>query len=145
MDVTLAYSAELPTATLVDLYNAVGWHAYTGDPAGLARAVRNSSYVVTAWDGPTLVGLARGLSDDVAIFYLQDILVRPTAQGQGIGRILLEECLRRYAHVRQKVLLTDDEPRQRRFYEALGYVNIRDFSAWPLNAYVQIRGVTDLS
>jgi GNAT superfamily N-acetyltransferase len=130
---------DLARAHLVALYDRVGWGAYTADPEALVRAVAQSTYAVTAWEGGRLIGLARGLSDDVSIFYLQDILVRPEYQGQGVGRALLGDCLERFEHVRQKVLLTDDEESQRRFYESLGYVNIRDYQEWRLNAYVQFR------
>jgi hypothetical protein len=40
-------------------------------------------------------------------------------------------------HVRQHVLLTDDEPRQRAFYESLGYAEISDFGAGTLRAFVK--------
>ena len=56
-----------------------------GRSAHLPTAIRNSTYVVTAWHADQLVGLARGLSDDVSIFYLQDILVHPDYQRTGIG------------------------------------------------------------
>lgn len=123
---------------LVALYEAVGWHAYTRDPQGLVEAVQNSTYVVSLWDDDVLVGLARGLSDDVAIFYLQDVLVHPTWQGQGLGRRLMEHCLQRFAHVRQKVLLTDGDARQRRFYESLGYRDINTVEDGTLVAYVRL-------
>lgn len=35
-------------AELVQLYDAVGWAAYTANPGSLAGAVSNSTYVVTA-------------------------------------------------------------------------------------------------
>ncbi len=127
----------LPIESLLALYASVGWAAYTRDPAGLARAAANSTYVVSAWAGEELVGLARCLSDDVSIMYLQDILVHPAWQGQGVGRRLLTACLERFAHVRAKVLLTDDEARQRRFYESLGYCNTKDVKEFPLNAFVR--------
>lgn len=133
----------IPGDQLVQLYQAVGWEAYVQDPEGLARAVANSTLVVAAWQEDRLIGLARCLSDDVAIVYLQDILVHPDWQGQGVGRQLLEACLKRFAHVRQKVLLTDDEERQRIFYESMGFVNTREFAPWTLNAYVMIKGLTD--
>jgi GNAT superfamily N-acetyltransferase len=123
---------------LVSLYAAVGWSAYTRDPEGLTRAVRESTYVLSAWTGEMLIGLARGLSDEVSIFYLQDILVHPAWQRRGIGRILLTRCLERYAHVRQKVLLTDDEAGAHAFYQALGFENVR---ALGLSAYVQLEPV----
>jgi ribosomal protein S18 acetylase RimI-like enzyme len=134
---------ELPFEQLLDLYNAVGWVAYTHEQqrANLQKAVRNSAYVISAWHGDRLVGLARGLSDDVSIFYLQDILVRPEFQRQGIGRQLLQNCLERFKHVRMKVLLTDDEEGQLQFYESLGYRNTKHLSQVQFNTFVQIEGV----
>jgi ribosomal protein S18 acetylase RimI-like enzyme len=106
----------------------------------LQDAVRNSTYVVTAWSGDTLVGLARCLSDDVSICYLQDILIRPEYQRLGVGRRLLADCLERFAHVRMQVLMTDDEERQKRFYESMGYRNTRDLKSITLNAFVRMPG-----
>ena len=126
---------------LCDLYDSVGWSAYTGDPGALAKAVANSTYVVVARVGRRLIGLGRGLSDDVSIFYLQDLLVRPEWQGRGVGRALLGDCLERFAHVRQKVLLTDDEAAQHRFYESLGYRDTAASGGTRLHAFVQIQGL----
>lgn len=109
--------------------------------SGSCEGRANSNYVVSAWDGGALVGLARALSDDVAIFYLQDILVHPDYRRQGIGQQLLQACLSRYAHVRAKVLLTDNEERQRDFYEKVGFRNTQDLKAAKLNTFVQIEGV----
>ena len=83
--------SDIPFDQLLELYNAVGWVMYTNEQrrGELEKAIRNSTYVVSAWDGDKLVGLARGLSDDVAIFYLQDILVHPEYQKQGIGKRLM--------------------------------------------------------
>ncbi|MEM7325285.1 MAG: GNAT family N-acetyltransferase [Actinomycetota bacterium] len=112
---------------LVELYESVGWSRYSDDPDGLARAVDRSTYVVTARDDDgELIGLARCLSDDVSIMYLQDVLVYPDRQRRGLGRALVGACLDRFNHVRQKVLLTDNEPGQIAFYEHLGYQNLRD-------------------
>jgi ribosomal protein S18 acetylase RimI-like enzyme len=130
--------ADFSLQQLHELYNAVGWTAYTKDPVGqqLLRAIQNSTYVVSAWVGRKLVGLARGLSDDVSIFYLQDILVHPDHQEQGIGTALLKNCLKRFQHVRTKVLLTDDDEVQLRFYKSLGYTNTNNNEK--LNAFIQV-------
>ncbi len=126
---------------LQSLYSSVGWAAYLHDITELADAIRNSTYVLAAYDGDELVGLARGLSDDVSVFYLQDILVRPEYQHQGIGSDLLARCLERFDHVRQKVLLTDDLPAQHRFYEAMGYSDTRRIANLNLHAFVKIEGL----
>lgn len=124
---------------LVGLYASVGWSAYASDPNSLVRAVKQSSSVVSARDSSGgLVGLARAISDDVSICYLQDILVSSAHQRSGIGRALVERVLERYVHVRQKVLLTDDEPGQRLFYESMGFIEGHDFGPTPLGAFVQI-------
>jgi GNAT superfamily N-acetyltransferase len=129
--------SEVPLKELVDLYGAVGWTAYTDNPELLRKGVAGSSYVVTARLGGRLVGLARAVSDDATICYLQDVLVHPEARRRGIGRQLVEAVLERYRSARQKVLLTDDEAAQRAFYEALGYAEIRDFGPGTLRAFVR--------
>lgn len=96
---------DLPTqAELVSLYTSVEWTSYTRDLEALERAVRQSSLVVCARsDSGELLGLARAVSDDVSICYVQDILVRPNAHRQGVGRSLMRAVLTRYAHVMQQV------------------------------------------
>lgn len=123
------------------LYAAVGWSTYAEEPRVLQEAIDGSSYVVTALDEERLVGLARCISDDVSIAYIQDIVVHPGYHRQGIGRALALDCLDRYAHVRQKVLLTDDRPGQLAFYSDLGFHNTRELARTPLNAFVIIEGV----
>ena len=140
---TIKTGHDLPFDQLVDLYNSVGWQAYTTDEQKprLQQAIRNSTYVVTMWHGEKMIGLARCISDDVSICYLQDILIHPEYQRQGVGRTLLLNCLERFAHVRTKVLLTDDEERQIKFYESFGYKNTKELKKIPLNAFVQIMGM----
>lgn len=132
-------------SSLLALYTAVGWHVYTREEscADLEKAVRNSSYMATAWDDATLVGMVRALSDDVSIGYVQDILVHPDYQRQGIGERLLHCCIERYAQVRSLVLMTDDEKRQRLFYERAGFRNIRDSHGGILNVYVRMATLAD--
>jgi GNAT superfamily N-acetyltransferase len=123
---------------LADLYGAVGWVAYTRDLASLERAMQGSSHVVTARKDGRLVGLARVVSDGATVAYLQDVLVRPEEQGQGIGKRLVTEVLAPFDAVRQQVLLTDDEPGQRAFYQSLGFAEIRDLDDGSLRAFVKL-------
>ena len=134
--------ADLPIAAVVRLYDAVGWSAYTDTPQTLAAGLAGSTQVAVAWDGTDLVGLARVVSDGHTICYLQDVLVDPRHQRTGLGRSLVELVLAPFAHVRQKVLLTDTEPGQKTFYEALGYRQAggdlpADDDGLPLRAFVR--------
>ena len=139
-DFTISNGSNISDAEALALYSSVGWAAYTRDPELLMRGIRNSSFVVTARDpGDALIGLARAVSDDATICYLQDILVEPAYQGVGVGRRLLEAVQDRYAHVRQTALLTDNEPGQRAFYEALGFTEGTDFLPEPLRMFAIFR------
>ena len=131
---------KLNMGAVVALYNSVGWSGYTEKPLELLSAISNSSYVVSCWDEQRLVGLARVISDDVSIMYLQDILVDSEYHRKGLGRKLLLRCLERYQHVRQKVLLTDDRVEQIAFYESLGFSSIKKLNKTVLNCFIRIEG-----
>ncbi|MHB1500175.1 MAG: GNAT family N-acetyltransferase [Candidatus Dormibacteria bacterium] len=122
---------------VVALYRSVGWTAYADAPSVLDAALRGSSRVVTPRRRGTLVGLARVISDGAMICYIQDVLVHPDARRIGIGRDRVEAVLRPYAHVRQKVLLSDRDPGQRGFYESLGFSETRNYAAGTLRAFVR--------
>lgn len=96
-----------------------------------------SAAVRTARYRDHLVGLARVITDGVSICYLQDVLVDPGVHGFGIGRALVDTVLESYADVRRKVVLTDDGPAQRSFYEALGFRETRDHGDGSLRAFVR--------
>jgi ribosomal protein S18 acetylase RimI-like enzyme len=135
--VAVVNAQDLPLSEVLALYGAVEWLAYTKDPDNLQRALEGSSTLVAAHDGKTLVGLARVISDNASICYLQDILVLPSHHRRGIGRALAEKALEQYPHVRQKVLITDDEPQQKAFYEALGYTQIEELQGALIRAFVR--------
>lgn len=131
---------QIPTdAELVSLYDAVGWSAYTNDPGRLSRAVHGSHLVLCARDESSgeLVGLARTVSDGETIVYVQDILVAPDHHREGIGGALLDAVLEHYSEVRQLVLITDDEPGQRAFYESRGLTEAHDMTPHPTRAFVR--------
>ena len=104
------------------LYKSVGWSMYTRDSARLERALTHSSTVLSAYEGKQLVGLIRAVGDGETILFIQDLLVLPEYQRRGIGKQLIEALLARFPEVRQRVLLTDDDPKTRSFYKAAGFV-----------------------
>ena len=138
-DYAYSYAAagQLPPAEVLDLYDSVGWSAYTANPGTLLQALAGSATVAVAHSDGKLVGLARVISDGATICYLQDILVHPTHRRSGVGKELAALVLAPYDGVRQKVLLTDNEPGQRSFYEELGFVRSTEFPGAPLNAFVR--------
>ncbi|EEN79455.1 acetyltransferase, GNAT family [Lacticaseibacillus rhamnosus LMS2-1] len=113
---------QLNQADVLALYQAVGWNMYTRDPKKLERAIAQSLSVLGAYDGDQLVGLIRAVGDGETILFIQDLLVLPSYQRQGIGRQLVDALVDQFPQVRQRVLLTDDQPQTRAFYENIGFV-----------------------
>jgi GNAT superfamily N-acetyltransferase len=139
-DIVITPGADVAAAELVELYGSVGWTAYTSAPQRLEQAIAGSSFVVVAHRAGRLVGLARAVSDGVSVCYLQDVLVAPECRRQGVGRALVAAVLDQYVDVRQKVLLTDDEPDQRAFYESLGYQQVGSPALSTLRAFARFDG-----
>lgn len=104
-------------SVLKSLYDEVGWTAYTTNMPTLIAGFKKSIAVISAWENDKLIGLIRVVGDGNTIIYIQDLLVLPAYQNQGIGTELLKKVLSNYKNVRQKVLLTNDEPKVRAFYE----------------------------
>ncbi|MEU8941520.1 GNAT family N-acetyltransferase [Streptomyces goshikiensis] len=99
---------------VLGLYRSVAWEGYTRDVDRLCRGLANSHLVITARDASgTLCGLARTISDDEHICYVQDVVVNPAHHRQGIGRALVEHLMRRYSHCRFFLLSTDHESPRR--------------------------------
>ena len=113
----MAYSAD----EILRLYAAVGWTAYTEAAQALERGFRNSLLVLAAYENDALCGILRAVGDGETIVFIQDILVHPEHQWQGIGTALMRTALHRYANVRQIELATDDTPETTAFYRSLGF------------------------
>ena len=111
----------LPNEKLLALFRSVGWTTEEGAAAHrhhFNAPFCSSSYVVSAWDGETLVGCVRVLSDGAVRSVLYDLAVLPQYQGQGIGGALLFRCLERYPTTEWIVETT--APRVS-FYEKFGF------------------------
>ncbi|WP_285396930.1 GNAT family N-acetyltransferase [Lysinibacillus sp. fls2-241-R2A-57] len=103
------------------LYEDVEWYAYTKDLDQLQQALLNSIFVLSAWENDQLIGLTRVVGDGLTILYIQDILVLNSHQNRGIATNMMNHVLEKYKDVRQKVLLTEEAPDVRHFYEKNGF------------------------
>lgn len=107
---------------IFQLYEKVGWTNYTTNPEMLKNAYKNSLKIYGAYEEEKLIGIVRVVGDGYSIIYIQDILVLPEYQRQGIGRALLEKVLETYRHVYQKTLLTDNTEKTIQFYKSVGFM-----------------------
>ena len=121
MTINFSISKDIDIKQLEELYNDVGWSAYTQDLEVLKQAILQSLDVITVWNDDKVVGLIRAIGDGLTIVYIQDILVLNAYQNKGIASELLQRILNKYKNVRQKVLLTEEASGVRYFYEKNGF------------------------
>ena len=82
---------QLDLAQVIELYRAstLGARRPVDDQARMKQMLELANLVVTAWDGPTLVGIARSLSDFTFCTYLSDLAVHLKYQRTDIGKELI--------------------------------------------------------
>ncbi|MFM0776692.1 GNAT family N-acetyltransferase [Streptococcus suis] len=122
--ITYKHNPQLDFQAVLDLYDSVDWTGYTSRPEMLEKALEHSLLVLAAFDGDRLVGLLRAVGDGYSIVFIQDILVLPPYQRQGIGRHLLEQAVTHFPGIYQLHLLTDNTEKTRSFYEELGFTAV---------------------
>lgn len=114
-------------AEILSIYTAVGWTAYTENPAALKAGYENSLLILAAYEGEELQGIIRVVGDGRTIVFIQDILVFPDKQRKGIGTALIKEILKRYKNVRQIELATDNTPKTVEFYKSMGFHEMSEY------------------
>ena len=112
------------------LYSQVGWTAYTENMAALKQGFQNSLLTLAAYENNELLGIVRDVGDGFTIVFVQDILVFPAKQRQGVGTALLKAVLERYANVRQIELTTDQTPETAAFYRSLGFTEFSEIGCF---------------
>lgn len=121
MEITVKEYITYKENDIIPLYQAVGWSNYYNKPQMLQKAYENSLYILGAYTDEQLIGIIRVVGDGHSIIYIQDLLVHPDYQRQGIGQLLFEKIMDQYQTVYQKVLITEDTEKTRCFYEKMGF------------------------
>ena len=123
----LEYKQEIPVMTdLLALYSSVGWTNYTNNPTMLEEAVKASLWQLAVYDKEELVAYIRLVGDRHSVLLVQDLLVRPDYQRQGIGKKLLEEALATFPNVYQRLLVIERSEKNLSFYQSLGFVELSE-------------------
>ena len=106
---------------VLHLYQAVGWTNYTNQPLMLEQALPHSLVVYLAFDGEKIVGLIRLVGDGFSSVFVQDLIVLPSYQRQGIGSSLMKEALKDYKDAYQVQLVAEQTERTLGFYRSMGF------------------------
>ena len=112
---------------VLHLYQAVGWTNYTNQPQMLEQALSHSLATYIARDGEEIVGLVRLVGDGFSSVFVQDLIVLPSYQRQGIGSNLMKEALADYKDAYQIQLATEQTEKNLSFYHSLGFETLSTY------------------
>jgi len=112
---------------VLHLYQAVGWTNYTNQPQMLEQAMSHSLATYLARDGEEIVGLVRLVGDGFSSVFVQDLIVLPSYQRQGIGSNLMKEVLADYKGAYQVQLATEQTEKTLGFYRSLGFETLSTY------------------
>ena len=112
---------------VLHLYQAVGWTNYTHQPQMLEKALSHSLAIYLALDGDAVVGLVRLVGDGFSSIFVQDLIVLPSYQRQGIGSTLMKQALSDYKDTYQIQLATEESEKTLGFYRSLGFETLSSF------------------
>lgn len=131
-DVDYRYGADFTLDEMRELYvsSTLGARRPVDDPDILGNMLRHANLVVTAWEGPLLVGVARTLTDFSYVGYLADLAVRTSHQRRGIGTELIRRTRACMGPRSSLVLLS--APAAADYYPRIGFS--RHASAWVVAA-----------
>ena len=125
-DVQIKECKKYDSKDIPKLYDSVGWSAYTDDLVALENGFNNSLKVLAAYKNDELVGIIRAVGDGYTVVFIQDILVLPEYQRQGIGSALLKAIVDCYPNVRQIQLTTDCTEKTIAFYKSAGFIEFSE-------------------
>ena len=112
---------------ILHLYQAVGWTNYTNQPQMLEQALSHSLVIYLALDDDAVVGLIRLIGDGFSSVFVQDLIVLPSYQRQGIGSALMKEALEDYKEVYQVQLATEQTEKNVGFYRSMGFETLSTY------------------
>ncbi|HEX1193595.1 TPA: GNAT family N-acetyltransferase [Streptococcus pneumoniae] len=106
---------------VLHLYQDVGWTNYTHQTEMLEQALSHSLVIYLALDGDAVVGLIRLVGDGFSSVFVQDLIVLPSYQRQGIGSSLMKEALGNFKEAYQVQLATEETEKNVGFYRSMGF------------------------
>lgn len=91
----------LSTADIKQMHEAVGWTS-SNQPhwqdEKYILCFQNSTWAYTVWDQDEMIAMVRVVSDRIMTATLQDLAVKKSYQGRGIGGKLVQLCLQKLPH-----------------------------------------------
>ena len=114
-------NATISAEQAIDLYkrSTLGERRPIHNVQTFTNMLNNANLTITAWDGETLMGISRSLTDFSYVAYLADLAVDEKYQRSGIGKQLIEETKARLGPECMIVLLA--APKANEYYGHIGF------------------------
>ena len=114
---------DLNLEEVIDLYrdSTLGERRPIDDKERFEAMLKNANLVITAWDGPLLVGISRSITDFSFSTYLSDLAVRVSHQKKGIGKELIR--LTQVQGGPKTYLLLLAAPAAQQYYPHIGFMH----------------------
>ena len=125
--INITKEASVSIDEVLHLYQAVGWTNYTNQPQMLEQSLAHSLAIYVARDGEEIVGLVRLVGDGFSSVFIQDLIVLPSYQRQGIGSDLMKEALGDFKDAYQVQLATEQTEKTLEFYRSLGFETLSTY------------------
>ena len=110
------------------LSDKVGWGAYNYNTSKIA--LNNSLYTVSIYDNDKIIGFGRLIGDGVCYFYIQDVMVVPAYQRQGIGTIIMKNIINKISEYKKinpdLRLYLGASKNKEKFYEKFGFITRKE-------------------
>jgi ribosomal protein S18 acetylase RimI-like enzyme len=99
----------------------------------LRAAIANSSYAVFVYDGGSLIGSGRLVSDGIYYGSLWDIAVRQEYQNRGVGTLIVRELMRKAESLELYMVGLFTATKNKSFYEKFGFKFMDDVHAMTID------------
>lgn len=110
---------KIPAGSIAELRQAVGWNRMEEH---LANPAISNLFEIGCYDGERLIGYLCVVSNRVTDAYIQDVMVQPEYQGQGIGTHLMEMAITEIKRMGVYMIsVIYGEEKLRTFYERFGF------------------------
>lgn len=119
MVISYKVNSKIEPHQLAQLFIASGIRRPSDDLNRLKKMLDNANLTISAWDGDSLVGVARALTDYSYCCYLSDLAVDKEYQRQGIGEELVTQIQNQIGEESMILLLSASEAME--YYPKIGF------------------------
>jgi len=119
--VVIKHDKDISAFAVQEICESVGWNRRETDL--IAQALENSIVVISVWENEYLIGFGRATGDKIFNATLWDIVVRPTHQRRGLGRLVIKELLKQLDTYHIPLVTLYADPGTESFYERFGFLS----------------------